>query len=102
MPELILAIPPQLLKGPGLLIAFYVFILGFFYLFLIRPQAKKAKEHKDFAASLDKGDRIVTAGGIHGTILRTKAAIVYVDVGKGIILRFDRTAIRRRQGEDEE
>lgn len=102
MPETILLISRAGLERAWPLIAFYAFILGFFYLFLIRPQARKTKQHKDFVDSLDKGDRIVTAGGIHGTIVRTKADVVYVDVGKGIILRFDRSAIRRREGQDEE
>lgn len=39
------------------------------YLFLIRPQMKKAKQEKQFAAQLAKGDKVITMGGIHGKIL---------------------------------
>ncbi len=41
-----------------------------FYFFFIRPQSKKAKDQKNFMASLQKGDKIVTIGGIHGRILK--------------------------------
>ncbi len=39
------------------------------YLFLIRPQMKKAKQEKQFAAQLKKGDKVITMGGLHGKIL---------------------------------
>jgi preprotein translocase subunit YajC len=45
-------------------------IILVFWLFMIRPQAKKAKDQKKFIDSMGKGDRIVTIAGIHGTINR--------------------------------
>lgn len=83
------------------IIAFYVFIIAFVYFALIRPQARRTREHKDLIESLNKGDRVVTAGGIHGTIVRTKDDVVQLDVGKGVILRVDRNAIRRRETDNE-
>jgi len=47
-----------------------ILIFVIFYFFLIRPQQKKVKEHKAMVESLKKGDRIVTSGGITGTISR--------------------------------
>ena len=47
-----------------------ILIFGIFYFFLIRPQQKKAKEHKLMVQNLKRGDRIVTSGGIVGTIER--------------------------------
>ena len=47
-----------------------ILIFVIFYFFLIRPQQKKVKEHKAIVESLKKGDRIVTSGGITGTISR--------------------------------
>ena len=47
-----------------------ILIFVIFYFFLIRPQQKKAKEHKAMIESLKKGDKIVTSGGITGTIIR--------------------------------
>ena len=47
-----------------------ILIFVIFYFFLIRPQQKKVKEHKAMVESLKKGDKIVTSGGITGTITR--------------------------------
>ena len=47
-----------------------ILIFVIFYFFLIRPQQKKVKEHKALVESLKKGDKIVTSGGITGTISR--------------------------------
>ena len=47
-----------------------ILIFVIFYFFLIRPQQKKVKEHKAMVESLKKGDKIVTTGGITGTITR--------------------------------
>lgn len=102
MPDTMFLILASSLERAWPLIVFYGLILGFFYLFLIRPQAKRSKEHKDLLDALIKGDRVVTAGGIHGTIVRTKGNVVHLDIGKGILLRVDRSAIRRREGQDEE
>ena len=47
-----------------------ILIFVIFYFFLIRPQQKKVKEHKAMVESLKKGDKVVTSGGITGTIVR--------------------------------
>ena len=47
-----------------------ILIFGIFYFFLIRPQQKKVKEHKAMVESLKRGDKVVTSGGITGTVER--------------------------------
>jgi|TARA_B110000438_G_scaffold234799_1_gene231334 preprotein translocase subunit YajC len=47
-----------------------ILIFVIFYFFLIRPQQKKAKEHKNMVNSLKRGDKIITSGGIFGTVER--------------------------------
>ena len=47
-----------------------ILIFGIFYFFLIRPQQKKVKEHKAMVEGLKRGDKVVTSGGITGTITR--------------------------------
>ena len=47
-----------------------ILIFVIFYFFLIRPQQKKAKEHKAMVAALKRGDKIITSGGIFGTVER--------------------------------
>ena len=56
-------------EGIGSLIPL-VLIFVIFYFFLIRPQQKKVKEHKKMVESLKRGDRVVTSGGVVGTIER--------------------------------
>lgn len=63
------------------------------YLFLIRPQMKKAKNEKKFASELKKGDRVVTVGGMYGKIIDLfDDGTCLVDVGAGRI-KFERAAI---------
>lgn len=58
-------------SGSGLFnIFFIVAIFAVMYFFMIRPQAKKAKDQKNFMETLQKGDKIVTVAGIHGRISR--------------------------------
>ncbi len=58
-----------------------VLMFGIFYFLLIRPQQKKAKEHKALLDGLKKGDSIITAGGLYGTVVETKGEILTVDLG---------------------
>lgn len=63
------------------------------YLFLIRPQMKKAKQEKQFAAQLKKGDKVITTGGLHGKVLDLfddGTCIIESGAGK---MKFERSAI---------
>lgn len=63
------------------------------YLFLIRPQMKKAKQEKQFAAELKKGDRVITMGGMHGKVVDlSDNGTCVIDNGAGKIT-FERSAI---------
>lgn len=63
------------------------------YLFLIRPQMKKAKQEKQFAAQLKKGDKVITNGGIHGRVLELNDdGTCLIECGAGKI-KFERSAI---------
>lgn len=70
----------------------WVPIILVFYFFMIRPQAKKAKETKKFREGLEKGQRVVTIGGIHGKILEVSDTNVLIDTG-GAKLRVEKSAI---------
>ena len=67
------------------------------YFFMIRPQQKKAKEAKKFIEELKTGDKVVTIGGAHGSIvtIREKTVIVEVDSSKGVRIVFEKTAISK-------
>jgi preprotein translocase subunit YajC len=58
-------------------------IFGIFYFFMIRPQMKKQKEQKDLISSAKRGDKVVVAGGIIGTIIKEKDAdVIVVEIAK--------------------
>lgn len=68
-----------------------------FYFFMIRPQQKKAKETKKFIEELKAGDKVVTIGGLHGSVvsIREKTILLEVDSSKGVRLVFEKTAISK-------
>lgn len=66
-----------------------------FYLFIIRPQSKKAKDDQKFREELKKGDRVVTIGGIHGKVAEVKDTTIMLDVGEGKRLKIEKSAISR-------
>lgn len=68
-----------------------------FYFFMIRPQQQKAKDAKKFIEELKTGDKVVTIGGVHGTVvtIREKTLIVEVDSSKGVRMVFEKTAISK-------
>ena len=66
-----------------------------FWLFMIRPQAKKAKLQKEFMNNLKKGDKVVTIGGIHGTVnkLNEDGTTISLEVSPGSYLKVERSTI---------
>ena len=76
------------LFGNPLLLLGLLFLVMWFT--MIRPQAKQAKAHRELVGGLSKGDRIVTVGGIHGTIREVDEKTVLVDVDGGTKLRVDK------------
>ena len=71
----------------------FLLIIVIFYFFLIRPQNKKQKETEKMLAALKKGDKVITIGGIHGTISSVKEKTVIVKVDENTKLEFNRSAI---------
>lgn len=65
-----------------------------FYFILIRPQAKRAKEHKAMIAALSKGDEVVTAGGALGRITHVGESFVSVEIAEGVEIKVQRNAIQ--------
>jgi len=71
----------------------FILIIGIFYFLIIRPQNKKQKETQKMLAALKKGDKIITIGGIHGTIQTVKEQTVIVRLDEGVKVEFSRSAI---------
>ncbi len=74
-----------------LLMMLLVFVVMYF--FMIRPQQKKQKEMRKFRESLQKGDKVVTAGGIYGTIVELKDYYALIEVDNNVKLRVDKSTI---------
>lgn len=69
-------------------------IILVFWLFMIRPQAKKAKEQKKFIDNMQKGDKIVTIAGIHGTINKiNEDNTIQLEVSPGSYLKIEKASI---------
>ena len=65
-----------------------------FWLFLIRPQAKKAKQAKTFQANMQKGDKIVTIAGIHGTVNKiNEDGTIMLETSPGSYMKIEKSAI---------
>ena len=72
-------------------------IMVVFYFFMIRPQQTKAKEQQAFINALKEGDKVITAGGVHGKIIsvREKTVVVEIDSAKGVRAVFEKTSINK-------
>lgn len=74
---------------------FIALIFVVFYFFMIRPQAKKQKEQRQFSESLEKGEEVVTASGIIGRINKIEGNIVTLEVGTKTYIRVTKNAINK-------
>ncbi|GIO35620.1 MULTISPECIES: preprotein translocase subunit YajC [Paenibacillus] len=91
--------------GTGSLISFLVpliIMFAVFYFLLIRPQKKKQQTRNNMLNALQKGDKIVTIGGLHGKILELADDTVVLLVNDATKLTFDRSAISHRVNTESE
>mgnify|MGYP006278096441 CR=1 FL=1 len=74
------------------LVAFMPLIILFviFYFLLIRPQQKKAKEHKEMLSNLKRGDSVITGGGLYGRISAINEDVLTLDLGNGQEVKVNR------------
>lgn len=75
----------------GLLPLILIFVI--FYFLLLRPQIKRAKEHKQMVGSLSRGDEVISNGGLLGRITRLDEQFVSVEIADGVIVKMQRTAV---------
>ena len=68
-------------------------IFGVMWFFMIRPQRKQQKELQNFRDALAKGDKVVTIGGIFGTVVEVKEDSVLMEVDNGVKIRVSKQAI---------
>lgn len=73
-----------------------IFLGGFgliFYFFMWRPQAKRAKDHKNLINELSKGDEVITAGGILGKVVKLNDDYVVLEVSEGVEMTFQKNHV---------
>lgn len=82
-------------QGPDPLMSFLPLILIFvvFYFLLIRPQSKRAKEHKAMVGNLGKGDEVVTNGGLLGKITEVGETFVVLQIADGVEVKVQKQSV---------
>ena len=93
----IIAMAPQQGQGGGGFISTIVMfglIIFIFYFMILRPQQKRQKERQQLLESVKKGDKVVTVGGMHGTVIGLEEKTVLIQVADNVKLKFDRTAVQ--------
>jgi preprotein translocase subunit YajC len=70
-----------------------ILIFVVFYFFIIRPQKKKEDKRKEMIAAVKKGDKVITIGGVHGTVGQVDDTSVLVQVDTNVKLRVEKSAI---------
>jgi len=68
-------------------------IMVIFYFLLIRPQQKRVKEHRNMIESLKKGDKVITGGGIYGTITDVKDDFLRIEIADGVRIKVRQDSI---------
>lgn len=70
-----------------------ILVIVIFWFFMIRPQMKRQKELKNFRDSLQKGDKVVTTGGIYGKVAEIHDLYIIMDVDNNVRLKIDKAAV---------
>jgi preprotein translocase subunit YajC len=92
----VIAMAPSGSGGGGSFISTIIMfgaIFLIFYFMIIRPQQKRAKEREKLLANIQKGDKVITNGGLHGVIAGLDEKTVLLQVGDNVKLKFERSAI---------
>lgn len=71
----------------------FVLIIAIFYFLILRPQQKRQKERQKLLESVKKGDKVVTAGGIYGTVDGIEDNLLLVKIADGVKVKMDRSSI---------
>jgi preprotein translocase subunit YajC len=93
--EFILAMAPQGGGGGGMISTLIMFgaIFAIFYFMIIRPQQKRAKEREKMLSTIQKGDKIITSSGMHGTVVGIEEKTYLVQVSDNVKIKFEKSAV---------
>lgn len=76
-----------------------VLMFAIFYFLLIRPQQKRAKQHRELISALKPGDQVVTAGGLHGKVAAIEESTVSLEIATGVKIKINRASITEVKGD---
>ena len=79
--------------GYASMILSFVLMIAFLYFFMIRPQSKKQKEIKKAREAMTTGDKVVTAGGIHGRIREIGEQTMMIEISNGVSIKVDKGSV---------
>lgn len=81
--------------APNPIMSFFpmIVVCAILYMLIIRPQQKQAKDHRQMVDNLKTGDKVITQGGIYGTVTGLKGAVVQVKIADNVRVDVTRTAI---------
>jgi len=95
--DILIAMAPQGGDGGGgsLISTLIMFgaIFAIFYFMIIRPQQKRAKEREKLLSNIEKGDKIITSGGVHATIVGIEEKTVLIEIAPNVKVKVERSAI---------
>jgi preprotein translocase subunit YajC len=77
-------------------LATLVILAAAFYFLILRPQQQRQKQQRELMASLAPGDRVITIGGVYGTVSALDGDRVAVEIAPGVVVEFARSAIARK------
>ena len=83
----------DLLNNTLYYVIIFALFIAIFYFMGIRPQQKQRRAHQALMSSLKKGDRVMTAAGIYGTVKRVEETMVVLEIAKGVTIKVSRRAI---------
>lgn len=81
----------------------FALIIGIFYLMIIRPQQKRAKEREALLGQIKKGDKVITAGGVHAEVVGVEDKTLLIEIADKVKVKIERSSISvvNKQGEVE-
>lgn len=92
--------PPQGTPSPWLQLVPFALILGIFYFVMVLPMRKRQQKVQEFLAALKVGDKVITSGGIHGSIRRLNEQTVQLQIADNVRIEVSRPAIVGYQGQE--
>ena len=98
-PSLLQAAPSGAASNPIIQMVPYLLMFVIFYFVLLAPMRKQQKKQKEMLSALKKGDRVVTSGGIHGTVAQVEDQIVWLKIADTVKIKVNRSAISGLTGE---